>query len=220
MSPLVLYYFAPSAPCRIALSTIRCLDLDVELRIVDLFKKEQLQEEFVKLNPQHTVPTLVDDGFVLIESRAIAIYLIEKNFQSGHSLYPKDAKERALINQKLQFDCGTLYPRIRAVCLPILFGGQTKISDDNRQKLFDAVEFLNTFLEGKTYVAGSEQPTIADLSIFTSIANIVELGADLSKYPNVVSWYETCKQLPGSAENVVGAKEFAGKITSLWQDKL
>lgn len=63
------------------------------------------------------MPTLVDDGFVLIESRAIAIYLIEKNFPSGHSLYPKDATERALINQKLQFDCGTLYPRIRAVAV-------------------------------------------------------------------------------------------------------
>lgn len=68
---------------------------------------------------QHTVPTLVDDGFVLIESRAIAIYLIEKHFPSGHSLYPKDATERASINQKLQFDCGTLYPRIRAVAVNV-----------------------------------------------------------------------------------------------------
>lgn len=86
---------------------------------MDLFKKEQLNDDFVKINPQHTVPTLVDDGFVLIESRAIAVYLIEKNFPSGHSLYPNDAKERALINQRLQFDCGTLYPRIRAIAVSI-----------------------------------------------------------------------------------------------------
>lgn len=57
--------------------------------------------------------------------------------------------------------------------LPILYGGQTKIADDSRQKLFEAVGYLNTFLEGKSYVAGSEQPTIADLSIFASVANIV-----------------------------------------------
>lgn len=93
---------------------------------MDLFKKEQLQEEFVKINPSHTVPTLVDtDGFVLFESRAIAIYLIERNFPNGHSLYPKDANERALINQKLQFDCGTLYPRIRGVCVSKIFSGET-----------------------------------------------------------------------------------------------
>lgn len=69
------------------------------------------------MNPQHTVPTLDDDGFILSESRAIAIYLIEKYFPDGHSLYPKDAKQRALINQFLQFDCATLYQRIRAVAV-------------------------------------------------------------------------------------------------------
>lgn len=82
-----------------------------------MFKREQLNEDFVKVNPQHTVPTLDDAGFILSESRAIAIYLIEKHFPDGHSLYPKDAKQRAMINQFLQFDCGTLYQRIRAVAV-------------------------------------------------------------------------------------------------------
>lgn len=84
-----------------------------------MFNKEQLKDDFVKINPQHTVPTLVDDEFVLIESRAIAIYLIEKNFPTGHSLYPKDAKQRAVINQRMQFDCGTLYQRFRDVAVSV-----------------------------------------------------------------------------------------------------
>lgn len=63
------------------------------------------------------MPCLDDNGYILIESRAIAIYLIERFFPNGHSLYPKDSKNRALINQHLQFDCGTLYPRIRAVAV-------------------------------------------------------------------------------------------------------
>lgn len=77
--------------------------------------KEQLKEDFIRINPQHTVPTLDDDGFILTESRAIALYLVEKYFPDGHSLYPKDMNQRALINQRLQFDCGTLYPRIRTI---------------------------------------------------------------------------------------------------------
>lgn len=67
------------------------------------------------MNPRHTVPTLDDDGFILTESRAIAIYLAEKHFPDGHSLYPKDVKQRARINELLLFDSSTLYPRIRII---------------------------------------------------------------------------------------------------------
>lgn len=91
-----------------------------QIREVNLWEKEQLKEDFVKVNPQHCVPTIDDNGFILWESRAIAAYLVEKNHPEGHSLYPLDAQRRALINQRLQFDAGTLYPRIRAICVSIL----------------------------------------------------------------------------------------------------
>lgn len=70
----------------------------------------------MKINPQHTVPTLVDNGFVLTESRAIILYLAEK-YAPGNSLYPTDVKQRALINQRLQFDVGTFYQRLRTLCV-------------------------------------------------------------------------------------------------------
>lgn len=46
------------------------------------------------------------------------------------------------------------------------------------------------------------------------------LGADLTKYPNIISWYERCKELPSCAESLEGAKVFADKVKSIWQDKL
>ena len=44
---------------------------------VDLGKFEQLDPEYLKLNPNGVVPTLVHDGAVLIESSAIVEYLDE-----------------------------------------------------------------------------------------------------------------------------------------------
>jgi glutathione S-transferase len=60
-----------------------------------------------QINPQHVIPTLVDNGFALWESRAICVYLVEKYGKS--SLYPKDLKVRSVVNQRLYFDMGTLY---------------------------------------------------------------------------------------------------------------
>lgn len=163
-----------------------------QLREINLWEKEQLKDDFVKVNSQHCVPTINDNGFILWESRAIAIYLVEKNHPEGHTLYPVDATRRALINQRLQFDAGTLYPRIRAICVsivyrrtyeflwikwidqfPALFLGETKISDEKREKLNEALEWVNLFLEGNQYVAGGDSPTLADLSILVSVTTIV-----------------------------------------------
>lgn len=114
----ILFIFVFSSHCRVALQVIRALGLEVDVRIVNLLKKEHLSEDFIKINPQHTVPTLVDDGFVLTESRAIILYLVEK-YVPDSSLYSKDVKTRALIHQRLQFDVGTFYLRLRAICVSL-----------------------------------------------------------------------------------------------------
>ncbi|CAD7079718.1 unnamed protein product [Hermetia illucens] len=210
MAPLILYHFPPSAPSRAALLAIRNLNLDVEVKEVNLFQKEQINPEFIKINPQHCVPTMDDDGFVLWESRAIAQYLVESKAPDS-GLYPSDIQERALTNQRLYFDLGTLYTRIRAICYPVLFLGETTIPEDKKKQLQEAFEWLNGFLEGRKWVAG-DNLTIADLSILASIASIIHVGADISEYKNLAAWYENCKSLPGFEENDEGAKVFGGAV--------
>lgn len=117
MSPK-LYHFPISGPSRGALLAARSIGVPIEIEIVDLFKKEQLKESFLKINPQHCIPTLDDDGFVMWESRAIASYLADK-YGKDDQLYPKDLKRRALVNQRLYFDSSSLYVKIRAICVRI-----------------------------------------------------------------------------------------------------
>lgn len=102
---LQLYYTVASPPSRAALHVIRILGLEVDVKNVDLAeKKEQLSPEYLKINPMHQVPVLVDGNFILAESRAIMAYLVNSR-KSGHELYPTDPKVRALIDQRLYFDC-------------------------------------------------------------------------------------------------------------------
>lgn len=54
------------------------------------------------------IPTIVDNGFVLWESRAIMTYLVSQ-YGKNDSLYPKNPRKRAIVDQRLHFDLGTLY---------------------------------------------------------------------------------------------------------------
>lgn len=103
MGKLTLYFTPGSPPARAVLMLIRYLKLDVEVKTLDFAKREQFSDEFLKLNPAHEVPTLIDDDFVLTESRAILAYLANV-YKPSSELYPEDAKARARVDQRLSYD--------------------------------------------------------------------------------------------------------------------
>ncbi|XP_046969970.1 glutathione S-transferase 1-like [Vanessa cardui] len=210
MSPPTLYHFPLSAPSRGAVLAAKNIGVPVEVKIIDLMKKEQFNESFIKINPQHCVPTLDDNGFVIWESRAIACYLADK-YGTNDDIYPKDLQRRAIVNQRLYFDSSFVYPRIRAICYPIIYEGVTEIKEKLKNDLNATLGFLNQFLEDNKWVAG-EHLTIADTAILASLASILEVGWDFSPFPNIQRWLKSCESIPGYEDNLEGAKLFASIV--------
>ncbi len=74
---LVLYH-AETAVCAAKVRVVLAeKDLDFEGRIVNLHLGDQFREDYLKLNPNAVVPTLVHDGEAFIESGVINEYLDE-----------------------------------------------------------------------------------------------------------------------------------------------
>nr|QLI62205.1 glutathione S-transferase 9 [Streltzoviella insularis] len=209
-----LYYTAGSAPCRLVLLVAAALDLQLALKPLDLMAGEQFKPEFLKLNPQHTVPTIVDDGFSLWESRAISRYLVTK-YGAKTNLYPEDPQARAVIDQRLDFDLGTLYPRFAQYFYPQIFGG-SPADEAQLKKLEEALVFLNTFLEGHKYAVGADL-TLADLALVATVSTIEAAGINLHPYPNVEKWFELVKSTaPGYEDaNQKGIKQMQEMIAKL-----
>src|SRR6476620_8783274 len=74
--------------------------IPLEMQVVDLFTGEHMQAAYSALNPNKLVPTLEDGDFVLTENSAILKYLAEK---TGSPAYPKDLKERARVNERMDW---------------------------------------------------------------------------------------------------------------------
>lgn len=193
---------------------VKALNIKLNLKKLDVRGQEQMSPEFLKLNPQHTIPTLVDNGFALWESRAILGYLVDK-YAKTDTLYPKDPQKRALVNQRLFFDIGTLHQRFAAYYIPIMRQGQPP-NPELFKSVEEALEYLDGFLAKTKFVAGDE-PTIADYSLIAGYSTIITGGHDFSRFKNITRWYESRSTLPGieaNEEGLVAMKAIVEKMKS------
>lgn len=138
------------------------------------------------------------------------VYLVEK-YGKTDSLYPACPKKRAVVNQRLYFDQGTLYQRLADYYYPQIFA-KAPANPDNLKKLEEAVGFLNTFLEKTEYAAG-DSLTLADLTLLATVSTLEVLKLDLNQWANVAKWYAKVKSTaPGADVNAAGVEAFRVKF--------
>ncbi|XP_065367941.1 glutathione S-transferase 1-like [Calliphora vicina] len=215
MPKLTLYGLDASPPVRACLLTLKALNLPFEYIRINLLEKQHLSPEYLKKNPQHTVPTLEDDGHFIWDSHAIIAYLVSK-YGKDDSLYPKDFLKRALVDQRLHFESGVMFQGgLRAITGPLFFRNETRVPQHQIDAIVDIYNFLEVFLNNGPYMAG-DHLTIADFSIVTSVTSLVAfVDIDSSKYTKLTAWIKRLESLPYYQEaNGVGAKMLIEMIKS------
>ncbi|XP_049947202.1 glutathione S-transferase 1-1-like [Schistocerca serialis cubense] len=206
MPPLTLYNSNLSVPCRLV--RIVAGVVGVDLKIVNVVPRVDLRTpEWLKKNPQHTVPVVDDNGLWLNESRAISMYLISK-YAKDDSLYPKDVNKRVLVDQRLFFD-QDLFGRLAKIFHPQLFGKSFDPSDV--EKVNDSFESLSRMLEDKQWLAG-ENITLADYAVATSLVAVEKTpkaaGVDHLKHANIKQWLSRFEdRYPQILEHRKGVRE-------------
>ncbi|CAD7083142.1 unnamed protein product [Hermetia illucens] len=194
MGKPIIYGIDGSPAVRAVLLTAHAIGLDYELHEIDPHKSEQKTEEFIRKNPQHTIPTLEDDGKCIWDSHAIITYLVSK-YSKDDSLYPKDLYKRAVVDQRLHFESSVLSPRM------IAFGASWKSNDPQNKEnaktaINEAFEFLEKFIGSNQYLAGASL-TVADFSILATFSTINHyLPADPEKFPGLCNWFGRMTKLP------------------------
>jgi glutathione S-transferase len=166
------------------------LGLIYEYRRVDLAKRENRSEAHVRLHPAGKVPVIEDEGFILFESNAIIRYLAEK---AGSALYPTDTKQRAVVNQWMDFVSQHVATALGQVVFNRVFAPFLKM-EVNERSLSEGLEFLKRFLpvvetrlQGNRYMAGRDL-TLADFVLLSALDSAEVAGVDLAPYPSIVKW--------------------------------
>ncbi|XP_068619453.1 glutathione S-transferase 1-like [Battus philenor] len=211
---LTLYKLDPSPPARAVLMTIHVAKIpDVQYVDVNILEGEQFSKEFLQMNPQHTIPTLKDDDFIVWDSHAISVYLLTK-YSDDVTFYPIEPKKRALIDQRLHFDSGVLFATLRSTVRPLLFLGERTYRKDALKRIKNAYDLTEKFLTNNWMVG--DEITLADICCVASISSLNEiLPIDSDMYPNMIQWLERCKEQEFYKKcNQPGLEEFRAILQS------
>ena len=216
----ILYYNTVCPGARACRILLRYLELDYSEVTVDLKNGEQKTEDFLKMNPDHCVPTLkvqnkkVEEDWHLWESRCIMKYLCESG--DGDELLGESLKQQMLMDRWLYWDLGSYYPKMGAVFYPKMFRKEEPKEEDVnalKEKLNHLNEYLAREKEGDevVFLAG-DHPTLADLSMAMLIEQ-TRLVCETDEYTHIEKWMDECEEQFGEAWEEVMA-EFHE-----WKDK-
>jgi len=223
MATIDLYGMQPSAPMRIVQMTCECLGVAYNFKKVDLMTGEHMTPEFLKINPMHNIPTMVDGDVSSNESRAIATYLVSK-YGKDDKLYPKDVETRLRVDQRLYFDMGAFYKAFGDMVYPVMFpaGGAKLPGEKEQNRLKEVLGWLNGWVADGKYAAGTDHMTLADISLLSTFATLkAAKPVDLAPYENLDGWVGRCTpQIPNYEKaNGEGASQFGGWYASAAEKK-
>ena len=174
------YASQPSRAIRTICDLFKITD-KIEWKLIKLLKRENTTPEYLKINPFHTVPCLVDNdsGLVIYESPAIVEYLDEVFGLDGPFGFPARSKrkERFQVITALHKHHSLIRNTTMTILTPWFASFVFK-------KPFDVEAFskivahakaneystLNTILANNNgYICGGEQPSAADVFAFMEV---------------------------------------------------
>ncbi|XP_055859287.1 glutathione S-transferase E14 [Episyrphus balteatus] len=217
-----LYYDDRSPPVRSCLLLIKILNIDVELKFIDLFKGEQLKPEYVEINPVHCVPFLEHNGITLTDSHAILIYLCEQ-FDGGADWWPEDKLQRIDVINKLFLECSFLFRRDSDMMTEIVRKGFDNIDlPFHERKILEVYSALEKNLSINRFMSGKKM-SVADLSFLTTLSTVdLMFAITAEKWPRLNEWFENMKQSLGATYtecNSIGLEKLKNIIEKMGKFK-
>jgi glutathione S-transferase/GST-like protein len=188
------------------------LELPYEVHAIDLLAGEQKRPEYLAVNPNGRIPTIVDreaDDFAVFESGAILIYLAEKTGK----LLPTDTRGRSLVMQWLMFQMGGIGPMMgQANVFYRYFPEKIQPAIDRYQNESKRLlTVLDSRLKDHEYLAGAY--SIADIASWAWVRTHAWSGVDIDDLPNLKRWIKALAARPACAKGVTVPVDLAALST-------
>lgn len=166
------------------------------------------QPDYLALNPNGTVPTLIDGDYTLWESNSVLRYLAAVH--GAGTLWPTDPKVRGDAERWMDWQIATLSP-----AMVVVFRGLVRTPPEKRDmkaieaardRLSGMFAILDGALEGRGFVTG-DRLTIGDIPVGIATYRWFNMPIEREDHANLKRWYDRLCERPGYQEHIMNPLE-------------
>jgi glutathione S-transferase len=195
------FYFAPQSTASITTLVLEELGTPCERVKLDIQKGETKKPEFLKLNPNGLVPTLVHDGIAIWESGAITIYLGEM-FGEKAKLWPAPGPKRGEAMKWVVWTNVSLGEPVYRWARNTMWAPEdernAKAAATASKDIASRLRVLDEALAGKQFLVGDY--TLADAHVNSFVDWLRHMKIDMTDFPHLNAWGKRCSERPAYAK--------------------
>ncbi|HHX8522951.1 TPA: glutathione S-transferase family protein [Vibrio diabolicus] len=193
---MIVYGDLQSGNCLKVKMLLSFLEIEHEWKHINILEKETQTKEFLALNPNGKIPTVVlGNGQVLCESNAILSYFAEDT-----PFMPQDRFTKAKVFEWLFFEQYSHEPYIAVARFIQKYQGMPAARLEEYNSLQTggnkALQIMESQLGKSNYLVG-ETVTIADIALYAYTHVAHEGGFSLDNYPNISRWVDRIASIKG-----------------------
>ena len=199
---MILYsYFRSSAAYRVRI-VLNLKQIPYQIKTINLLEQKHKTQEYLILNPQGLVPTLLlEDGQILSQSPAIIEFLETK--YPHPALLSNDLLEKTYQQSIINIIACDIHPINNSRVLKYLkHNFNCNESQINSwyanwiQEGFQAIEgYLQKFAKEEFKYAWGNQPSIVDAFLVPQVYNALRFNVSIENYPIIKKIYKNCNIL-------------------------
>jgi GST-like protein len=219
-----LYYWPTPNGKKVTILLEEC-GLAYNIIPLDIGRGDQFEDEFLKLNPNHRMPVIVDREpkgggapICVFESGAIMMYIAEK----AGRFWPQDLRGKYEVTQWIMWQMANQGPKL-GECGHFRRLGDTEGDQsyavrrftDEANRLYGV---LNNRLVDRQYLAGDEY-TIADMIAYPWTVNWQGQGQDIEEFKYFKRWFEEIGKRPAVQRGLAVGKDLSTDQSKLSREE-
>ncbi|AKT42182.1 glutathione S-transferase family protein [Chondromyces crocatus] len=198
----IVFYFSPWSNAVRIQASLAELGTPHEVVTLDLKAGDQRKPEFLALNPNGRVPTLVIDGAPIFESVAIQIALGDR-YGVEKGLWPApgtadhlQALSWLVWNQVTLHGCTFRYMQSTGKFVPEGYQHQPALAEHFLKDALEQLRILDAHLAGREYIVG-DRCTLVDIDVVAGLNFAIQVAQlDITPFPHLAAWQGRMMQRP------------------------